>query len=56
MDYKEHYSEALAYLRDYCLRHGRPMHFSSNINKKIITIIIILALAVMTAGAQETSN
>ena len=27
MHYKEHYSEALAYLRDYCLRHGRPMHF-----------------------------
>jgi len=28
MHYKEHYSEALAYLRDYCLRHGRLMHFS----------------------------
>lgn len=24
----QHYSEALTYLRDYCLRHGRPMHFS----------------------------
>ena len=24
----QHYSEALAYLRDYCLRHGRLMHFS----------------------------
>ena len=29
MHYKEHYSEALVYLRDYCLRHGRPMHFSA---------------------------
>lgn len=29
MKQKEHYSEALAYLRDYCLRHGRPMHFSA---------------------------
>ena len=29
MHYKEHYSEVLAYLRDYCLRHGRPMHFSA---------------------------
>lgn len=28
MKQKEHYSEALAYLRDYCLRHGRAMHFS----------------------------
>lgn len=28
MKQKEHYSEALAYLRDYCLRHGRLMHFS----------------------------
>ena len=24
----QHYSEALAYLRDYCLHHGRAMHFS----------------------------
>ena len=30
MHYKEHYSEALAYLRDYCLHHGRAMHFSVN--------------------------
>ena len=30
MKQKEHYSEALAYLRDYCLRHGRLMHFSVN--------------------------
>ena len=29
MKQKEHYSEAQAYLRDYCLRHGRPMHFSA---------------------------
>ena len=29
MKQKEHYSEALAYLRNYCLRHGRPMHFSA---------------------------
>lgn len=29
MKQKDHYSEALAYLRDYCLRHGRPMHFSA---------------------------
>ena len=28
MNYKAHYSEALAYLRDYCLHHGRAMHFS----------------------------
>ena len=28
MKQKDHYSEALAYLRDYCLRHGRLMHFS----------------------------
>ena len=28
MKQKEHYSEALAYLRDYCLHHGRAMHFS----------------------------
>ena len=28
MKQKTHYSEALAYLRDYCLRHGRAMHFS----------------------------
>ena len=28
MTQKKHYSEALAYLRDYCLRHGRLMHFS----------------------------
>jgi CRP-like cAMP-binding protein len=28
MKQKTHYSEALAYLRDYCLRHGRLMHFS----------------------------
>ena len=28
MKQKEHYSEALAYLRDYCLRHGRLMYFS----------------------------
>ena len=28
MKQREHYSEALAYLRDYCLRHGRLMHFS----------------------------
>lgn len=27
MNYKAHYSEALAYLRDYCLHHGRLMHF-----------------------------
>ena len=30
MKQKTHYSEALAYLRDYCLRHGRLMHFSVN--------------------------
>jgi len=29
MKQKEHYSEVLAYLRDYCLRHGRLMHFSA---------------------------
>ena len=29
MKQKTHYSEALAYLRDYCLRHGRLMHFSA---------------------------
>ena len=28
MTQKKHYSEVLAYLRDYCLRHGRLMHFS----------------------------
>jgi len=28
MKQKTHYSEALAYLRDYCLHHGRAMHFS----------------------------
>ena len=28
MKQKTHYSDALAYLRDYCLRYGRPMHFS----------------------------
>ena len=28
MKQKDHYSEALAYLRDYYLRHGRLMHFS----------------------------
>ena len=28
MKQKTHYSEALAYLRNYCLRHGRLMHFS----------------------------
>ena len=28
MNYTAHYSEALAYLRDYCLHHGRAMHFS----------------------------
>ena len=28
MKQKTHYSEALAYLRDYCLRHGRLMLFS----------------------------
>ena len=28
MKQKTHYSEALAYLRDYCLRHGKLMHFS----------------------------
>ena len=30
MKQKTHYSEALTYLRDYCLRHGRLMHFSVN--------------------------
>ena len=25
---QNHYNQALAYLRDYCLRHGRLMHFS----------------------------
>ena len=30
MKQKTHYSEALAYLRDYCLRHGRLMRFSVN--------------------------
>lgn len=29
MKQKTHYSEALAYLRDYCLRHGRLMHYSA---------------------------
>ena len=29
MKQNSHYSEALAYLRDYCLRHGRLMHFSA---------------------------
>ncbi len=33
MKQKEHYSEALAYLRDYCLRHGRPMHSSFTVRK-----------------------
>ena len=28
MNYTAHYSEALAYLCDYCLHHGRAMHFS----------------------------
>ena len=28
MKQKGHYSEALAYLRDYRLHHGRAMHFS----------------------------
>ena len=28
MKQKTHYSEALAYLRDDCLHHGRAMHFS----------------------------
>jgi CRP-like cAMP-binding protein len=28
MKQKTHYSEALAYLRNYCLHHGRAMHFS----------------------------
>ena len=28
MKQQNHYNEALAYLRDFCLRHGRPMHFS----------------------------
>ena len=28
MKQKDHYSEALAYLRDCCLHHGRAMHFS----------------------------
>ena len=28
MKQKTHYSDALAYLRDYCLHHGRAMHFS----------------------------
>lgn len=28
MKQKDHYSEALAYLRDYCLHHGLAMHFS----------------------------
>ena len=29
MKQQNHYTQALAYLRDYCLRHGRPMHFST---------------------------
>ena len=29
MKQKTHYSEALAYLRDYCLRHGRPTRFTA---------------------------
>ena len=29
MKQNSHYSEALAYLCDYCLRHGRLMHFSA---------------------------
>jgi len=29
MNYKAHYSEALDYLRDYCLRHGRPTRFTA---------------------------
>ena len=28
MKQQNHYNQALAYLRDYCLRHGRLMHFS----------------------------
>ena len=28
MKQNTHYSETLAYLRDYCLRHGRLMYFS----------------------------
>ncbi|MBO7539918.1 MAG: hypothetical protein J6T44_11605, partial [Prevotella sp.] len=28
MKQKTHYSEALAYLRDYCLRHGSPTRFA----------------------------
>ena len=27
MKQQNHYNEALAYLRDYCLRHGRLMHY-----------------------------
>ena len=30
MKQQKHYTQALAYLRDYCLRHGRLMHFSVN--------------------------
>ena len=29
MKQQNHYTQALAYLRDYCLRHGRLMHFSA---------------------------
>jgi CRP-like cAMP-binding protein len=29
MKQQNHYTQVLAYLRDYCLRHGRPMHFST---------------------------
>lgn len=28
MKQQNHYTQALAYLRDYCLFHGRPMHFA----------------------------
>lgn len=27
MKQQNHYNQALAYLRDYCLRHGRLMHY-----------------------------
>ena len=30
MKQPNHYTQALAYLRDYCLRHGRLMYFSVN--------------------------
>ena len=30
MKQPNYYTQALAYLRDYCLRHGRLMHFSVN--------------------------